>query len=70
MNQKTSLIGGTISFAAVLLLSFLSLDMVEGEGFFMQGLMPLDVSAPEVDVELPNVEGDSTDTLSKKKGGR
>lgn len=35
MKQRTSLIGGTISLVGVILLSWLSLDMVEGGGFFI-----------------------------------
>ena len=52
MSEKTSLVGGTISFALVILLSFLSLDTTGGGGFFMQEL-----TLPKMDTSVP--EGDS-----------
>ncbi len=64
MTRKASMVGGTVSFLAVAVLSVLSLDMVEGEGFFMQGLVPLEVSAPEPEVDSPKMVGDSTETPS------
>ena len=54
MTQKTSFVGGVISFAAVILLSILSLDTVEEGGFFMQEVFSSQVDAP------PS-EGDSID---------
>jgi len=54
MSEKTSLVGGTISFALVILLSFLSLDTMGGGGFFMQELI-----SPRVDI--PVAEGDSAE---------
>ena len=59
MTPRASFVGGIISFTAVILLSVLSLDMVEGVGFFMQGVIPSKVEAPEVpedSTEIPCVE--------------
>ncbi len=39
MKPRTSLIGGSISFAAVIMLSWLNLDMGDGRGFFMLDLV-------------------------------
>jgi hypothetical protein len=60
MSQRLSMVAGTISFVAVAVLSALSLDMVEGEGFFMQGLFPVEASAPSEEAASPDVKGDST----------
>jgi hypothetical protein len=60
MSQKLSIIAGTISFVMVAILSALSLDMVEGEGFFMQGLFTIESSTPAMDADSPDMEGDST----------
>ncbi len=60
MSRKVSMVGGTISFVAVAILSALSLDRVEGGGFFIQGLFPVEVSAPATEADSPDVEGDST----------
>ncbi len=46
MTQRTSLVGGFVSFVAVALLSCLSLDMVEDGGFFMQELELTVVDTP------------------------
>jgi len=59
MSRRLSIVGGTISFVGVAILSVLSLDMVEGEGFFMQGLFSIEASAPLVEADSPIVEGDS-----------
>jgi len=64
MPKKFSIVGGTISFLAVALLSALSLDMVEGGGFFMQGIVPVEASAPAEEADSPVVEGNSTRDLS------
>ena len=70
MTRKASMVGGTISFLAVAVLSLLSLDMVEGGGFFMEGLVPLEVRSPETDVDSSAVKGDSTETPSAEKNRR
>ncbi len=41
MTQKTSFVGGIVSFTAVIILSCLSHDMVEGGGFFQRMLAPV-----------------------------
>jgi hypothetical protein len=67
MSQRLSMVAGTISFVAVAVLSALSLDMVEGEGFFMQGLFTVESSAPAENADSPEVEGDSTRGPSTEK---
>jgi len=47
MTQRTSLVGGIISISAVILLSFLSRDMVEGEGFIQRILVPVPTDSIE-----------------------
>ncbi|MBT8397842.1 MAG: hypothetical protein HKO65_07960 [Gemmatimonadetes bacterium] len=64
MTLRASVVFGTISFLAVAVLSLANLDKVEGEGFYMQGIMPLEVSAPETDLDSATVEGASTETPS------
>ena len=70
MTRKASMVGGTISFLAVAVLSVLSLDMVEGGGFFMGGSVPIEVRSPDADVDSSAVEGDSTETPSSERGSR
>ena len=47
MTPRTSMIGGIISFVAVILLSWLSLDMVEEGGLFSLQVAPSGVENPE-----------------------
>jgi len=49
MSQRMSMIGGIISFTAVVALSILSLDRVGGDGFFLMGLVTPEVEAPVVE---------------------
>lgn len=46
MTQRASLVGGLISFLAVIVLSLFSLDMVEGGWFFMQEMESAVVGPP------------------------
>jgi hypothetical protein len=48
MTPRTSLIGGIISFVAVILLSWLSLDLVEEGALFGVQVAPPGAEAPEV----------------------
>mgnify|MGYP001827759880 CR=1 FL=1 len=66
MSQRFSMVAGTISFVAVAVLSALSLDMVEGRGFFMQGLLPVEAGAPALEADSPDVEGDSAQNPSRE----
>lgn len=61
MTQRTSLVGGSISFAVVILLSLLSQDMVEGGGFFQQMLVPV------IEDSIDALE--DTDTLDPNRVG-
>ena len=70
MSKRLSMVGGTVSFVAVAVLSALSLDMVEGEGFFMQGLFPFEACTPAVEADSQNVEGDSIRTPSAENQRR
>ena len=62
MTERTSLIGGTISLAAVILLSWLSLDMVDGGTFFMLELARPGVETPADNPATVESGKDSTDT--------
>ena len=54
MNQRTSLIGGSLSFAAVILLSYISIARPGDGSPFMQLLAP-------AEVEMPREGEDSTE---------
>lgn len=60
MSLRVSLVGGVVSFTAVILLSLLSLDMEGAQGFFMQEL-----SVPQV--EVAPVGDDSTENPCTKE---
>ncbi len=64
MSLRTSVVCGTITFLAVAVLSLASLDMAGGEGFFMQGTIPLEASTPNADADPVAVEGDSAESPS------
>jgi hypothetical protein len=58
MTQKTSFVGGIVSFTAVIILSCLSQGMVEGGSFFQQML------APALEESVDGLEG--ADTLDPR----
>jgi hypothetical protein len=70
MTQKTSLIGGTISMVAVILLSWLSLDMVDGGTFFMLELARPGAGMPEAEPATLESGKDSTEIPSAKEHRR
>ena len=58
-NERTTLIGGTISIAAVILLSAVGLDRDPGTDFFMQGMSPTMVEVkPAVEDSTTNPCGE------------
>jgi hypothetical protein len=59
MSDRKSLIGGSIAFTAVIILSILSLDVGKGGGSFMLELVPLEV-------EVPSPGEDTTESPSKR----
>jgi hypothetical protein len=61
MTQRTSLVGGVISFTAVILLSSLIKEMLDGGGFFQQMLVPV------IEDSIDALE--DTDTLGPSPGG-
>jgi len=54
MTQKTSFVGGIVSFTAVIILSCLSQGMVEG-GSFLQRML-----APDLEESFDGLEGADT----------
>jgi hypothetical protein len=70
MTQKTSLIGGTISLSWVILLSWLSLDMVDRGTFFMLELACPGAEMPEGESATLESGKDSTETPAGKEHHR
>jgi hypothetical protein len=63
MNQRTSLIGGILSFAAVILLSYINFARSGDGSPFMQLLAP-------AEVEMPGEREDSTEDSLVQGAGR
>ena len=73
MTPKASWIGGTISFTAVLVLSWLCQGVEQSGGFFEEILAPTEEGAMTLEVDTPTLRADTStlevDTPPPPEGG-